>query len=137
MLYREIYLCLVVNVVRTNSRLLKAEKCQRGRKYDFLESQMPELFLKLEELIKQSDDEDCLVMYFSQSFFPLHLSEPSLTQPDDFACPPKIMYQQCVGIYSYLGLSIPEKMKPVSRTHVTCDHRLINFDRNVSHTMLS
>lgn len=39
-------------MVRTNSGLLKAEKCQRGRKYDFLESQMPELFLKLEELIK-------------------------------------------------------------------------------------
>jgi hypothetical protein len=39
-------------VVRTNSGLLKAEKCQRGRKYDFLESQTSELFLKLEELIK-------------------------------------------------------------------------------------
>lgn len=39
-------------MVRTNSGLLKAEKCQRGRKYDFLESQTSELFLKLEELIK-------------------------------------------------------------------------------------
>lgn len=39
-------------MVRTNSGLLKAEKCQRGRKYDFLEPQTSELFLKLEELIK-------------------------------------------------------------------------------------
>lgn len=50
----------------------------------------------------------------------------------------KILFiYQCVAIYSYLGLSIPEKMKPIIRTHVTCAHGFIDFDKNVSHLMLS
>lgn len=79
-------------MVRTNSELLKAEKCQRGRKHDFLESQTSELFLKLEELIEIN-----LMRRISLSPILASLTflgvfvfiSTGFTQPHDLACPSK------------------------------------------------